>query len=699
MGELRGATMTRMRSTTDPSALGPGIVFSAALLMGYHVASRAARDTLFLTNIGGSSLPLMATAASVVSIVFALLIGARMGEGGARSYVPAAFVASAVLMLAEWWLVGVRPAIGSVVFYLHIAGLGPVLISGFWSVLNDSLDARTARTAIGRISAMATVGGLAGLVVAERVTAWLGLAAMLPVFAAANLWCAYATARLGATAQPSAPGASGSAFQQVTAGWQALRNEPHLRNLAIVVLGASISAALLEYMFKIGAAQGAPHSLDLMRVFLGFNGVVNLGTFALQLLFARIARGRAWIVRTIGPLPVAMLIGCVSGAFLQAAWLITGLRGSEAILRGSLFRGGYELLYAGLPKALKNSVRSLIDVGFDRFGDILGYGTVMFVLIYLPVASTATLLMLAAAVSGITLLAVLRLPGGHGASLEASLLAQAKEVGQRAFLQFSTGAATIPAHEPEHPPRLSRSITGNDDEPLLDAPAILEDEVPLEPKRRDAEDVSHWIQGLAQEETRESATRMLVAITERHVGQLTDVLLDSGEDLAVRCRIPPILATCPTPRAAEGLTHGLADPLFELRSACALALTRLQERDSNLCVAREIAFDAVRREARITRQIWKALAVGQSHHASVTVDAFLRERAARTLDHMFTLLSLSLPRAPLLVALEGLKAGDPVLRGTALEYLDSVLPPEVRDALAPVLAARPHGFGRADHRD
>lgn len=49
------------------------------------------------------------------------------------------------------------------------------------------------------------------------------------------------------------------------------------------------------------------------------------------------------------------------------------------------------------------------------------------------------------------------------------------------------------------------------------------------------------------------------------------------------------------------------------------------------------------------------------------------------LEHVFRLLSLSLPREPLHVAFQALHTENSYLRGTALEYLDSVLPPGVRE--------------------
>jgi hypothetical protein len=48
---------------------------------------------------------------------------------------------------------------------------------------------------------------------------------------------------------------------------------------------------------------------------------------------------------------------------------------------------------------------------------------------------------------------------------------------------------------------------------------------------------------------------------------------------------------------------------------------------------------------------------------------------------VFTLLGLVLPSEPLRVAFRGLHSDDRRLRGTALEYLDSVLPRDIRDCL------------------
>ena len=67
------------------------------------------------------------------------------------------------------------------------------------------------------------------------------------------------------------------------------------------------------------------------------------------------------------------------------------------------------------------------------------------------------------------------------------------------------------------------------------------------------------------------------------------------------------------------------------------------------------------------------------------VDEFLKDRAGQSLAHAFTLLALVLPTAPLQIAYRGLHTDDPKLRGTALEYLEGVLPQDIYQRLGPFL--------------
>jgi hypothetical protein len=72
-------------------------------------------------------------------------------------------------------------------------------------------------------------------------------------------------------------------------------------------------------------------------------------------------------------------------------------------------------------------------------------------------------------------------------------------------------------------------------------------------------------------------------------------------------------------------------------------------------------------------------------HHSPLVDDFLRNRSSKSLEHVFTILSLALPKEPLKIAFRGLHTDNRDLKGTALEYLESILPERIRKSLWPFL--------------
>ena len=63
----------------------------------------------------------------------------------------------------------------------------------------------------------------------------------------------------------------------------------------------------------------------------------------------------------------------------------------------------------------------------------------------------------------------------------------------------------------------------------------------------------------------------------------------------------------------------------------------------------------------------------------------MRYRSSRSIEHLFDLLALIESPEPLRIAFQGLYTEDPQLRGTALEYLESILPTRIGAALLPLL--------------
>jgi AAA family ATP:ADP antiporter len=208
------------------------------------------------------------------------------------------------------------------------------------------------------------------------------------------------------------------------------------------------------------------------------------------------------------------------------------------------------------------------------------------------------------------------------------------------------------------------------------------------PLDRDA--VLHVLPLLGRDELAGDAIAALRRVVPQTTGQIVDVLLDPGEPFAVRRRLPRVLAVHPVPRAIEGLLRGLQDARSEIRQQCGRALARLHADHPEIPFDRDRVMRLVREEANRGKQVWEGqLQLDQDERDdSPLMDEVLRDRANRSLEHVFVLLSLALPLEPLRLAFAGLHTEDDALRATALDYLDSVLPPEVRGSLWPLLAER-----------
>src|SRR5262249_39917867 len=89
-------------------------------------------------------------------------------------------------------------------------------------------------------------------------------------------------------------------------------------------------------------------------------------------------------------------------------------------------------------------------------------------------------------------------------------------------------------------------------------------------------------------------------------------------------------------------------------------------------------------KASARHQVLDELAAAIDDRADADADAPLH-RGHAGLQHVFTVLGLALPAEPLRIALHAVQTDDPELRGTALEYLESILPPDVRAQLWPLL--------------
>ena len=670
-------------------------MFCSAVIGAQYVAGKVVRDALFLDVFDGkTALPMMTAATSVFSILLVFLTAKVSKRVPPASYVPAAFAFSALLLLLCWATVSTAPRAAAIVVYLQVSGLGPVLGSGFWLLTSERLDPRTGKKRFGQIAGAGTLGGLlTAFAPAPSATA------MLPVLAVLNVLCAWQVRRLGATSTTGGRLPRPSKPEPAVSGLKVLRSAPYLQNLATLVLLGTIGAIVMDYLFKtqVAAALGK----NKLQFFKIYYPAVNTITFILQTIGARPVLQTFGIgVATCLP-SLALLAGSIGSMIVPGLRGVVATRGSESVFRGSLYRSGYEVFFTPVPPHEKRAVKSAIDVGFDRFGDLIG-AAFMQVVLFLPASQQSPVLLSVVVVcSAAGLFIATRLTRGYQHALEHSLLSRGDEVELpevedpatrtvllRTAVLKSGGLAAV-SSEAAHP-----AVDPGSDPVLAEIHALRSNDsatirrVLKRDKGLPAALVPHVIPLLAWDDLAPDCVRALRSVAEERVGALIDALLDPNQPFVVRRRLARVFFVCVSQRAADGLLLGLEDGSFEVRFQSGRSLLAILEKNPKVHVDQQRVFAIAEKEVAVNVDVWQKRAFLDESSAGDTralLEEVVRDRASQALAHVFTLLALVLPTEPMRIAFLALHTTDQNLRGTALDYLDSVVPAAIKTPLWPFI--------------
>jgi hypothetical protein len=658
-------------------------------MMAHQVAGKAVRDSFFLSNFPASDLPKAVISAVVISIVFVIIFARLMGRFGPSRTVPAGFLLSSILHFTEYLYVQGSPAPWSLVIYFHIVALGAIVLSGFWSLLAEAFDPHAAKQVYGRIAGFGTLGGILGGIMAERIAALSSATSVLLLLTAFHLFCALNLAFMRHMSVRPVSSPQEDALSPV----KLFKRAPYLRTIALVVMAGTSSATILDYLFKANASAAFGKGAELLRFFALFYISTQLLTFLAQTFLAKRALNHVGIGRTISALPLGVGAGALGALLLPVFPIFALIRSVEFVLRGSLFRSAYELLYTPIPPREKRAAKTLIDVIFDRAGDALGSGLVQMLLWVGPSLITSELLGIALALAAGAVWVSLRLDAAYAGLVQQRLVDRAVEFDFGDIQDFTTRSVLmpIPAAASLQPAAQSgisaapaadatldtlRELRSGDAKRVLAALKGISTPTPLI--------AAQLLRLLAWDDVSSAVSEVLQHHPQPITGLLVDNLTNPDIPFGIRRRIPRILSRCNSQLAVYGLLAGLEDKRFEVRFQCSRALDSLVLRRPDLKVPADAVFLAAERELRVARPIWnsrRSLDKRATTDVNAFLDDILRERADLSLEHVFSLFATVLPREPIKIAFRALHTDDKTLRGLAAEYLDSILPPRIRDRL------------------
>jgi ATP:ADP antiporter, AAA family len=680
--------MARARWTL-PDRMTGGAMLASGLMIAQMTEAKAVRDSVFLTHFPVTSLPTITLIAAIVAIAASYGGSRLMRIASPAIFAPLSFLVSGVLQIGERSLLFTEPRIAACAIYLHVFAINLVLTSSFWSLMNEHYDPRSAKRAFGKIGGAGTLGGVIGGLVAERVAALGSIYALILVTAILHLGCS--AALFWFTRQYRVPHHDDRRLSRQKSVRQVLKKTPYLLEVASLMIVVSVAAALLDYLFKSQAAATLSKGPELTRFFAVFYTVTGLLGVAVQAFLSSAIIGRLGLANAVSALPLTVLAG--------AGWVLaffgfvgtTLLRGVEVIVRGSIYRSGYEIFYTPVAAEDKRAVKAIIDVTGERLGDFLGSG-ILALLLIVELSGPAEILGLAIAFSAVGLILAKRLERSYARALEASLHKQAVRLAPEPEDDFGASivqvahkvpaAAPLPSASPRDPVlRQLAELRSHDEERIIRALYQIEDPHPVI--------VHQLIRFLAHDRYAFFAMDHLRRALPSRVGQLADALLDPEEPFAVRKRIPIILASSDSQRALDDLLLALSEREFVVRFRCATAMSQIRGRCPQLYLSQERIWQVLGEELKVSLDEWEQR---QAVDRSSTLAEELPDQSERpgdaSLEYLFVLLGLVLPQESASMAYRALQTQDRHLRGTALEYLQSVMPAPVFKSLEGLIGDR-----------
>jgi ATP:ADP antiporter, AAA family len=687
-----------------PDPMTVSAMVGSGLMMAQMTEAKALRDSVFLTYFPVTALPTITSIAAVFAILSSYGSSRLIRAVSPDRFAPLSFVISGILQIGERTLLMSQPRVAACAIYLHVFAINLLLTSSFWSLMNEHYDPRSAKKAFGKIGGAGTFGGVVGGLVAARVAELGSIPALILVTAVLHLACG--SALYWFTSKYKVPHREDRDAGKPPAVVRILKKTPYLLEVASLMIVVSVAASLLDFLFKSQAAAALSRGPALTRFFALFYTVTGLLGVVVQAFVAAPILTRFGLSTTVGTLPLTVLAG---GGWVLAFFgfvSMTIVRGIEVILRGSLFRSGYEVFYTPVPSEEKRAVKAIIDVTGERLGDFVGSG-IIGALLLLGLAGNASILGCSIAFSIVGLVLAKRLEGSYAGALETSLRKQAvrlapeparDDFGASVILEPPPKILESPVEIHHHsmvqrdPLLLQLTELRSDDEAcVIRALSRIEDPHPL---------ILHQlIQFLGNDRYAFFVMDHLRRAVTDHVGQFVDTLLDPDVGFGVRKRIPLILAGTDSQRALDQLLFALSDQEFLIRFRCAHAMSQIHTNHPELCLSQERVWQILTLELQVSLDIWQQRhLLEQPPDPELDSEEQLEKPGDASLEYLFVLLGLVLPRQPVLMAFRALQTDDRHLRGTALEYLQTVLPGHAWKSLEGLIPDRTVGAHPAKPR-
>ena len=348
-----------------------------AFVVAAFLLAKPLRNSLFLNEYGAYALAYAYAAVPVVLSVFLAVYAQLAAKVGMRRVAIGTLVFFSLNVLAFWYAFRFAPFEWlPAAFYVWVNCFGVIAPVQAWSFANSLFDLRQARRLFALVGAGASLGSIAGGVMARVLVDPVGgTVNMLLVLAALILASAIivivAGRRLHARGQTRAR-AKTTTTHSVSDTFRQIRNTPYLRLLVALVFLVAIVTQWANFQLSLEAAKKFRDKDALTEFFGTFNFTVGAAGFLIQVLLTAPLLRRFGLPAVIMLLPLFLAFGSALTLAIPTFWAVIFTNASDQGLRFSLDKAAYELLYLPIPSAQRPAVKYALDIVGNRIADAVG---------------------------------------------------------------------------------------------------------------------------------------------------------------------------------------------------------------------------------------------------------------------------------------------------------------------------------------
>ncbi len=329
-----------------------------------HALLETARDALFLASLSARQLPWVYLAIAGLALVVGQREPRVVRKLSARNELGRWLSAAGVVTAGFWLLVHPERTWSLYGLYVWSGVLASLVVVRFWTVLGGRLTVTQAKRVFPVIASGSVAGAIFGSGAARALIEVVAPRSLVLAAAAVFLATAAAPSLITVVDTPPRRRQAGEEFRQVA---RAIMAGPYLRRVAGLVLLATVTFTLVDFVFKSAADRYvAPE--DLGAFFSSVYLTLNVLSLFVQLFAVAALLRLVGLVRTAAVVPAVLLVSTLGFAVGGGLGLALLLKGADGTLRHSLYRTSTELLFIPLSERMRTQVKGLIDVLGQRGG-------------------------------------------------------------------------------------------------------------------------------------------------------------------------------------------------------------------------------------------------------------------------------------------------------------------------------------------